>query len=118
MTTTVEPEKRLRTAARQAAAGMSAAAKGKPEEAALESDVRTFNGIAQMLEGLSKEVDERDKMIEKLKRMHHRIAELEIRGAAELFEKNDWRKIAGELQAIAQEALNIAEGRPTTKRER
>jgi hypothetical protein len=113
-----DPATRLRIAARQAAAGMDAVAKGKADATKLESDARTFNGLVRVLTGLADEVDERDAIIARLLSMHRRIADLEIRSGALLVERGDWHTIASEFQAIAEEALNLPDGKPRPSRRR
>jgi hypothetical protein len=54
----------------------------------------------------------RDQRLDALGASLHRIANLQVRGAAELLERGDWKRIASELQAVAQEAL----GTPSTTR--
>lgn len=98
----------LRRAARETAIGLGAVAEGKAEAHPLESDAKTFKGIARILDGLNAQIEERDATIKTLLGMHQRIADLRVRGATELLEQQNWRKIATELQAIAQEAINAA----------
>jgi uncharacterized protein YigA (DUF484 family) len=106
--TATDPAAALRLAARETAIGLGAVARGKAETHTLESDAKTFKGIARILDGLNEQLEERDALVDKLVAMHRRIADLQIRGATQLLEQQNWRKIATELQAIAQEAINIA----------
>jgi hypothetical protein len=109
------PENRLNAlvaAAAEAARGMGEVAGSKPNETPLRSDARTFRGLATMLTGLVEEARRRDQRLDALGASLHRIANLQVRGAAELLERGDWKRIASELQAVAQEAL----GTPSTTR--
>lgn len=107
----------LVAAAQEAAKGMGAAAGRKPNETELKSDARTFRGLATMLNGLSEEANRREEKLCTLSAKLHRIAGLEVRGAAELIERGDWKKLCAELQAIAQEALGTGDG-ASRRRER
>ena len=103
-----EPENRLNAlaaAAAEAARGMGEVAGSKPNETPLHSDARTFRGLATMLTGLAEEARLREQQLSTLGASLRRIANLEVRGAAELLERGDWKRITAELQAIAQEAL-------------
>jgi hypothetical protein len=95
-------------AAAEAARGMGAAAGEKPNEAPVQSDARTFRGLATMLTGLSEEADRRERQLSTMSASLSRIACLQVRGATELIERGDWRRLAGELQTIAQEAITAA----------
>ena len=101
--TATDPAAALRLAARETAIGLGAVARGKAETHTLESDAKTFKGIARILDGLNEQLEERDALVDKLVAMHRRIADLQIRGATQLLEQQNWRKIATELQAIAVE---------------
>jgi hypothetical protein len=98
----------LVAAASEAARGIGEVAGAKPNEAPLQSDARTFRGIATMLTGLCAEASQREEKVCALTAKLRRIANLEVRGAGELIEQGNWKRIASELQAIAQEALNQA----------
>lgn len=101
----------LMTAAGEAAKGMGNVADGKPDEAPLQSDARTFRGLADMLTGLSAELRQSNKTVKHLRRILERIAMLEVRGATELIERGDWKGMVDELQTMAHDVLNGGERR-------
>jgi len=117
----IEQEDRLNAlvaAAAEAARGMGEVAGSKPNETPLHSDARTFRGLATMLTGLAEEANRREQKLSALNAMLRRIANLEVRGATELLERGDWKRITAELQAIAQEALGTPAGsRASPRRE-
>ena len=95
----------LVTAATRTAEGMGKVAGDKPDETPLKSDAHTFRGIARMLNSLSSEARTTSDTCLQLRRVLQRIAMLEVRGATQLIERGDWKKVVSELQAIAQDAL-------------
>lgn len=97
--------KALVAAAGEAAAGMGKVAADKPDQAPVQTDARTFRGLVAMLNGLSEEARQRDERVCGLTAKLHRIARLEVRDAAQLIERGDWKKLTAELQAIAEEAV-------------
>ena len=105
----------LVTAAKQTAEGMGKVAGTKPDETPLHSDAKTFRGIAEMLTGLSVEAKASCDAAIQLRRILQRIAMLEVRGAAELVERGDWKGIVGELQAMAHDVLSGTEARAKRK---
>lgn len=96
----------LVAAAAKAAEGMGRVAGEKPDGTPLQSDARTFRGIATMLTTLSAEAREHQQTAAQLRRILQRIAMLEVRGAADLVERGDWRSLVEELQAMAHDVLN------------
>lgn len=95
----------LVSAATKTADGIGKVAGDKPDKTPLKSDAHTFRGIAALLNRLSSEARANSETATRLSRTLQRIADLEVRGATELIERNDWKKMVGELQAIAQDAL-------------
>lgn len=93
-------------AATKTAEGMGAVAAGKADETPLQSDARTFRGIATMLSGLSSEARKRDQSVAQLRRVLQRIAMLEVRGGQELVEAGDWKGLVEEVQAMAHDVLS------------
>ena len=96
----------LVNAAREAARGMGRIAADKPDDALLKTNAHTLRSVAGILTGLATEMGRIAPPAEKMARALDRIASLQVRGAAELLEHSDWKKIASELQAIAQDALS------------
>jgi hypothetical protein len=94
--------------ARHIAGQMAKAAEGRDENTNAEMPLALFVDISAMLRRLSDEIANRtvDPGVEA--KALQRIADLDIRSATMLLEMNAWKRIAGELQAIAQETL----GRP------
>ncbi len=101
----------LVSAATKTAEGMGQVAGDKPDKTPLKSDAHTFRGIATMLQSLSTEARSVNETVAQFRRTLQRIAALEVRGATELIERGDWKKVVSELQAIAQDALSGG-GRP------
>ena len=101
----------LVSAATRTAEGIGKVAGDKPDKTPLKSDANTFRGIATILNTLSAEARAGSDSCAQLRRTLQRIAMLEVRGATELIERGDWKKIVGELQSIAQDALGGG-GRP------
>ena len=101
----------LVSAAAKTAEGMGKVAADKPDLTPLKSDAHTFRGIARMLASLSTEARTTSELCAQQRRVLQRIAMLEVRGATELIERGDWKKVVAELQAIAQDAL-AGGGRP------
>jgi hypothetical protein len=64
--TATDPAAALRLAARETAIGLGAVARGKAETHTLESDAKTFKGIARILDGLNEQLEERDALVDKL----------------------------------------------------
>lgn len=103
-TLTVETDK-LVEAAHSTAKRMAATAEGKPETTAFNLPMNSFKGVAGMLEQLSARIAAQQQLLAARTAALDRIAHLEIRGATELLELRAWRRIADELQAIAQDAI-------------
>ena len=93
-------------AAAKTAAGMGKVAAGKADATPLQSDARTFRGIAAMLDGLSAEARRREQTAAQLRRILQRVAMLEVRGAQDLIAAGDWRGLVEELQAMAHDVLS------------
>ena len=94
---------RARTTARQ----MAKAAAGRETTVNAEMPLSLFFDISKMLEQLADAAtlpSRPDRETAALRR----IAELDIRSGSELLELGAWKRIASELQAIAQEALGRA----------
>lgn len=102
----------LVAAAREAARGMGRIAADKPDETLLKTNAHTLRSVAGILTGLAAEMSRRPSTAERAHRALERIAALQIRGGAELLEHGDWKKIASELQAIAQDALSAKSSTP------
>lgn len=79
---------------------------GKPPEERTQSNVETFAAMASMLEALSQAATRPRADAQRWNRALNRIANLEVRNAVELLERQQWSRIAIELQAIAQEAVS------------
>lgn len=82
------------------------ATSGKAAEDHAETNVRTLQQLTELLEGLSGELASRRRAGDRLETALDRIATLKVRSASELIEQGKWKKLAEELQAIAQNALN------------
>ena len=106
----------LVSAATKTAEGIGKVAGDKPDQTPLKSDAHTFRGIATMLNTLSAEARATNESCAQLRRTLQRIAMLEVRGATELIERGDWKKIVSELQSIAQDALGGGSGRGGERR--
>jgi len=85
--------------------GMIKVAATKPNEHPLQSNAETFRGAANMLNALSHEVARYDQRTCDLVAKLQRIANLQVRGAAEAISDGDWKSVVEELQAVAEEAL-------------
>lgn len=79
---------------------------GKAEEDHAETNVRTLQQLTNILERLSGELTSRHRTGGRHETALERIAELKVRSASELIEQGKWKKLAEELQSIAQSALN------------
>jgi hypothetical protein len=88
------------------AASLNGVAEGQDPDAPTRSNVGTFATVASMLTALSQAASRPQREAERYRRAVHRIANLEVRGAADLLHRQDWTRIAIELQAIAQEAVS------------
>jgi hypothetical protein len=102
------PEMSLRDLADHAARAaeqMSKVARGKAPDAPTHSTAGTFASIATILSGLSTYTINHGRIQQVAVHALHRIANLEVRGAAELIEQENWKKLCIELQAVAEDAL-------------
>lgn len=88
------------------AKGLHSVADGRPADALTQSNVGTFLTVATMIDALSKAATRPNPNAVRWERALHRIANLEVRGAARLLERQEWARIAIELQAIAQEGIS------------
>lgn len=95
--------------ARQLADRMAQAAAGRDGNISAEMPLSLFVDISSLLQQLSDEATDRKGGQGRSERALQRIADLDIRSAQLLLEMNAWKRIVGELQAIAQDAL----GQPT-----
>ena len=95
--------------ARQLADRMAKAAAGRDGDINAEMPLALFVDISSLLQRLSDEATVAKGGQGRSERALQRIADLDIRSAQSLLEMNAWKRIAGELQGIAQEAL----GTPT-----
>lgn len=84
---------------------------GRPASAP-RADTLGIRSLAALFTGVSVEARGRDVAIERLVGTLGRIANLQVRGAAELIEGGDWKAIAAELQTIAQDALGTLRTAP------
>ncbi len=91
--------------ATKAAADMRRTVEGKPPEQNLGTNAASLSVLAAMLSDLSADVVQRRDRDRDHEAALSRIANLKVRGAAELIEQGNWKKLASELQAIAQEAV-------------
>ena len=85
--------------------GMIKVAATKPNDHPVQSNAQTFRGAAHMLHALSQEVTRIEARDADLCAKLQRIANLQVRGAAEAIGAADWKAVVEELQALAQEAL-------------
>jgi len=85
--------------------GMIRVAATKPNDHPLQSNAETFRGAANILNALSLEVARAETQAAELTAKLQRIANLQVRGAAEAISVADWKAVVDELQAVAQEAL-------------
>ncbi len=90
-----------------AAVKMREAVRGHSKEAVAHATAGSLDAIASMLEALTTDIKRRRAQHARLVTALRRIADLEIRSAGELLERGDWKRIAGELQAIANEAIQL-----------
>ncbi len=97
-------EQLLATAA-QAGASMKESLAGRPLTDMVNTNIATLAGLIQLIDGLAGHVQARRATADVRDMALSRIANLGIRGGTELVEQGNWRKIAGELQAIAESAL-------------
>ena len=104
-TAQLEKLKQVAKRAAETAEGMKEVATGKPPEAATHSNAASFAAIANMLSTLSHFTLHGIGSFEGLISAVRRIANLQVRGAAELIEQENWKKLCMELQAVAQDAL-------------
>ena len=78
---------------------------GKAAEDHAETNVRTLQQLTEILERMTGELTSR-RASDRFQTALDRIAHLKVRSASELIEQGKWKKLADELQAIAQSALN------------
>lgn len=95
----------LIASAKAVSLGMIRVAATKPNDHPLQSNAETFRGAAHMLNALSLEVARAETRAGHLAAKLQRIANLQVRGAAEAIGTGDWKTVVDELQAVAQEAL-------------
>lgn len=107
MTISTDPAllNKITAQAAEMAAGLRGVAEGKEPTTVTHSDARTFANLASMLSTLALVVSEAKADVDRRTVALDRVANLRIRDATGLLEKQDWKKIATELQSIAQEAL-------------
>ena len=91
--------------AAQALRALSDATDGKAPDTSAGTTVETLKRLSDLIASLSGQLTasigiQRDQM-----RALERIANLKIRSATELVERNDWKAVAAELQAIATDSL-------------
>jgi Ser/Thr protein kinase RdoA (MazF antagonist) len=89
----------------RAAEGMLKVATGKEPQEATHSNAATFTAVGEMLNEMAAAARQQQATNKDLLAFMERIANLKVRGASELIERGEWKKIANELQAVAQEAL-------------
>ncbi len=85
--------------------GMIKGAATKPNDHPVQSNAQTFRGAAHRLHALSREITRIEARDADLCAKLQRIANLQVRGAAEAIESSDWKAVVEELQILAQEAL-------------
>ena len=78
---------------------------GKAADDQAGTNVRTLQQLTEILERMSGELSNR-RASGRFETALERIAALKVRSASELIEQGKWKKLAEELQAIAQSALN------------
>jgi hypothetical protein len=78
---------------------------GKDAEDHAGTNVRTLQQLTEILERMADELASR-RASDRHEAALERIAGLKVRSAGELIEHGKWKKLAEELQSIAQSALN------------
>lgn len=78
---------------------------GKAAEDHAGTTVRTLQQLTEILERMMGELSNR-RASDRFETALERIAALKVRSASELIEQGKWKKLAEELQSIAQSALN------------
>jgi len=102
---TLETLKKVARHAAETAEGIRKVATGKSPETATHSNAESFAAIANMLSTLSHFTLHGIGSFEVLITAVRRISDLQVRGASELIEQENWKKLCMELQAVAQDAL-------------
>jgi len=82
---------------------LQAAAQGKEPEDPANTDVSTLLALSRLIEGLVADLQCHRAEQARLLRLLGRISALEVRGAQELIEAGNWKKLCAELQAIAEQ---------------
>ncbi|HEU0066959.1 MAG TPA: hypothetical protein VFQ57_06935 [Sphingomonas sp.] len=88
---------------------------GKGAEDHAETNVRTLTQLTEIVESLAAQLKERQKSGDRLEVALQRVAGLKVRSANELVEQGNWKKLAGELQSIAQSALESEDAAPSMR---
>lgn len=78
---------------------------GKAADDQAGTNVRTLQQLTEILERMTGELSNR-RANDRFGAALERIAGLQVRSAGELIEQGKWKKLAEELQSIAQSALN------------
>ena len=79
---------------------------GKAADTQAGTNVRTLQQLGEILERMAAELSERRRAGARHQAALDRIATLKVRSAGELIEQGRWKKLAEELQAIAQSAID------------
>jgi hypothetical protein len=79
---------------------------GKAADAPAGTTVHTLQQLGEILERMSAELAQRRRAGARHEAALMRIAGLKVRGAGELIEQGRWKKLAEELQAVGQSAID------------
>jgi len=95
----------LAAEATKVAAQLNAVAANKAPEEPTHSNARSFGAVAQLLSQLASLMSAQQAETARLHAALDRIANLKVRAAESLLERQDWKALTVELQAIAQDTI-------------